>query len=284
MAPTLRRYTCTVDGVVLSVAEMGEGPVLLLLHGLAGSLEVWGEVQPLLAHRHRVIAFDLPGHGESEKPAAPYTIDFFAGIARSVGHALGFDEAIVCGNSLGGQIALELARSYPRFARALVLGAPAGNFLPGLSALGPLLARVPLEVLRRTLPFATRRTFHDPTHPGLTQRLQLLATRLDAPDADGFAHAIAASLAGALAAGVGPLADVPQPVQLVWGREDRLVSIAGSRRYLEELPHARLTVIEQCGHVPMLERPEAFVEAVEAFLPAADAAPRMLPTAAAGGV
>ena len=283
MSSPLRRYMCTVDGIDLAIAETGEGPVLLLLHGLAGSLEVWAAVQPALARRHRVVAFDLPGHGESAKPSAPYTIDFFAGIARSLGHALGFDEAIVCGNSLGGQIALELARSYPWFVRALVLGAPAGNFLPGLSALGPMLARVPGEVLRRTLPFATRRTFHDPAHEGLAQRLRLLDARLAAPDADAFTRAVAAALAGALAAGVGSLGEVTQPVQLVWGREDRLVPVGQSRRYLAELPHARLAVLEHCGHVPMLERPSEFVEAVEGFLPAAEAAPRALRVRQAGG-
>ena len=278
-----RRFVCSVDGIPLAVTQAGEGPAVLLLHGLASSHEVWAPTQALLSRTHRVIAFDLPGHGESAKPTAPYTIDFFAGITRSLGRALGIDEAIVCGNSLGGQIALELARSYPRFVRALVLGAPAGNFLAGLSVLGPMLGRVPGEVLRMTLPLATRRSFHDPTCTGLRERLRLIEARFEAPDYDAFARAVAASLAGALAAGVGSLADVLQPVQLVWGREDRLVRLARSRRYLEELPHARLAVLEGCGHVPMLERPTEFHTLVAEFLRTADAAPRLARAARAGG-
>src|SRR5205823_851228 len=79
---------------------------------------------------------DLPGHGQSAKPDAPYTIDFYAGVIRSLGRELGVREAVVMGNSLGGQIAIELGLSYPTWTRALVLAAPAGGFASAVRTFG----------------------------------------------------------------------------------------------------------------------------------------------------
>jgi len=70
------------DGIRLRVLEAGEGPTLLLLHGLSASLDIWEHVVDALADRYRIVAPDLPGHGESAKPDAPYTIDFYAGVVR----------------------------------------------------------------------------------------------------------------------------------------------------------------------------------------------------------
>ncbi|HYP31705.1 MAG TPA: alpha/beta fold hydrolase, partial [Burkholderiaceae bacterium] len=125
-----------VDGLRLHVAEAGDGPALLLVHGLTASHAVWEHTIEAFADRWRVIALDLPGHGASAKPDAPYTIDFFAGMVRSLARALGVDEAVVIGSSLGGRVALELAAWYPRFTRALVLAAPAYGYSPAMRPIG----------------------------------------------------------------------------------------------------------------------------------------------------
>ena len=96
----------TVDRIRLHVVEAGEGPALVLLHGLSATHANWEYTIRAFADRWRVVAPDLPGHGRSAKPDAPYTIDFYAGVIRSLGRALGIDEAVVIGNPLGGQIAI----------------------------------------------------------------------------------------------------------------------------------------------------------------------------------
>ncbi len=207
----------TVDRIRLHVVEAGEGPALVLLHGLSATHANWEYTIRAFADRWHVVAPDLPGHGRSAKPDAPYTIDFYAGVIRSLGRELGIDEAVVIGNSLGGQIAIELGLAYPAWTRALVLAAPAG-------------------------------------HPG-------------------FARAITRSLVGSIAAGRQPLAQLTQPTLLVWGRNDRLVALSGSRRVLRALPHARLAVLERCGHLPMLEQPQQFNRVVADFLHTVEAAP-----------
>jgi pimeloyl-ACP methyl ester carboxylesterase len=270
----IRARDVAVDGLRLHVTEAGEGPALILLHGVSATHANWEHTIPAFADRWRVIAPDLPGHGRSDKPDAPYTIDFYAGIIRSLGHVLGVPEAIVVGNSLGGQIAIEIALTYPRWTRALVLAAPAGGFGSTIRALRWAIGTVANPaVLRVTLPLALERCFYDPTQPGCDERRRILAERLAHEDYPSFARAVTRSLTGAVEAGSQPLHGLVQPTLLVWGREDRFIALSGSRRLMREVPHARLAVIERCGHLPMLERPREFNRAMAEFLRSVEAAP-----------
>jgi len=263
----VRRHDVMVDGLRLHVAEAGEGPPLVLLHGLSASHHNWEHTIAAFAEGWHVVAPDLPGHGESAKPDAPYTIDFFAGMIRSLGRELGLDEVVVMGNSLGGQIAIELAITYPRWTRALVLAAPAGGFTAPLRAIGPALgAAAAPRLLRLTLPRTLDRCFYDRSSSACAMRRRLLADRLAHPDFPDFARAVARSLAGALAAGRQPLRRLTQPTLLVWGRNDRLVALSHSRRIMREVRHARLVVFDRCGHLPMLEQAERFNRVADEFL------------------
>jgi pimeloyl-ACP methyl ester carboxylesterase len=266
----------TVDGIRIHLAEAGSGPPLLLLHGLAATHDNWQHTLAAFAGRWRVIAPDLPGHGQSAKPNAPYTIDFYAGVIRSLGHELGVDEAVVVGNSLGGLIALELGCTYSRWTRALVLVAPAGGFPAAMRPVGWALGAVTgASVLRMALGSGRDHCFYDPTAPGAAERRRLLLERLRHEDYPHFARAVRRSLVGAIGAARQPLENLVQPTLLVWGRQDRLVGLSRSRQLLREVPHARLEVIDRCGHLPMLERPEEFNRIVGEFLRAVEAAPRL---------
>src|SRR5438552_1837315 len=272
--PEMTTRDITVDGIRIHVAEAGEGRALILLHGLTATHANWELTIPAFADRWRVIAPDLPGHGRSAKPDAPYTVDFYAGVIRSLGRELGVPEAVVIGNSLGGQIALELAVSYPQWTRALVLAAPAGGFGASVKALRWAVgAAARPEVLRVALPWAFERCVYDPSLPVCALRRRILTELLADEDYPSFARAVARSLRGSLAASRQPLEDVRQPTLLVWGRDDRMVALAGSRRLMRAVPHARLAVLDRCGHLPMLEQAERFNRVVEEFLRAVDAAP-----------
>ena len=261
------------DGIRLRVLDTGGGPAtLLLLHGLSASHDIWEHVVDEFADRYRIVAPDLPGHGESAKPDAPYTIDFYAGVVRSLARELGIDEAVVGGSSLGGKIALELACWYPRFVRALVLAAPAGEYARGLRPFGKaieVLSRPP--VMRMALERALEQTFYDRSRVGHVTRRKILAARLEAPDFAEFARAIARSVGGVLAAEVQPLHLVTQPVLAVWGRQDRIVPIHRSEALARAIPHAQLRIVDRCGHIAMLEQPSEFNRHVTAFLASLDA-------------
>ena len=267
----------TVDGVRLRVVEAGQGPGLILLHGLSATHANWEHTIAAFADRWHVVAPDLPGHGESGKPDAPYTLDFYAGIIRSLGRVLGLDEAVVVGNSLGGAIAIELGLSYPRWTRGLVLAAPAGGFGYAVRALRRVIgAAASPRLLRFALPMTLDRCFYDPSVPACAERRRILAQRIAHEDFPAFARAVARSLETAMGTPHRSLDALTQPTLLVWGREDRLVAFAGSRRVLRQVPHARLAIIERCGHLPMLERPVEFNRALGDFLRAVDAAPLKL--------
>jgi pimeloyl-ACP methyl ester carboxylesterase len=272
-----------VDGIRLHVTEAGRGPALLMLHGLSATHFNWEHTIGAFSDRFRVIAPDLPGHGRSDKPDAPYTIDFFAGVMRSLGRELGIDEAVVIGNSLGGQIAIQMALDYPTWTRALVLAAPAGGFGTTISALSwSIRAVAGPRVLSVALPYALERCVYDRTRAEHLVRRRILADRIAHEDYPGFARAVLRSLLGAIAAGRQPLHLIAQPTLLVWGRNDRLVALSGSRRLTRAVPHARLAVLERCGHVPMLEQPEQFNRLVGDFLRSAEAAPLLAARRASG--
>ena len=264
----------TVDGIRIHFLDAGEGPAIFLLHGLSATHVNWEFTIPAFAGRWRVIAPDLPGHGRSAKPDAPYTVDFYAGVIRSLAREIGIPEAVVVGNSLGGQIAIELGLSYPVWTRALVLAAPAGGFGTSVQALRWAIAAAARPgLLRVALPWALERCVYDPSHPACDERRRVLAERLAHDDYPSFARAVNRSLVGSIAAGRQPVRRLTQPTLLVWGRDDRLVGLSASRRLLRDIPHARLTVLDACGHLPMLEQPQRFNRVVADFLRAVDAAP-----------
>jgi pimeloyl-ACP methyl ester carboxylesterase len=259
--------TVVADGVRLRVLEAGEGPPLLLLHGLSASHDIWEHVIDAFAGTHRVVAPDLPGHGESAKPDAPYTIDFYAGIVRTLGRELGITHAVVVGSSLGGKIALELACWYPSFVRALVLSAPAGEYARGLRPFGKAIQALSRpQIMRLALDRALEQSFFERLHRGHVVRQRILESRLAADDFPEFARAVARSVGGVLAADPQPLARITQPTLAIWGREDRIVPMRRSDDLVRALPHARLRVIDQCGHIAMLEQPAEFIRHLSEFL------------------
>src|SRR5512144_3320187 len=115
----LRAIRIDGDRVVYRIG--GKGPVLLLVHGLAGSSVTWGHVMPALAKRFTVLAPDLLGQGQSDKPRGEYSLGARAYTLRDLMDALGHKRATVIGQSLGGGVAMQLAYQFPERCERLVL-------------------------------------------------------------------------------------------------------------------------------------------------------------------
>jgi pimeloyl-ACP methyl ester carboxylesterase len=268
-----RLHDVVADGIRLRVVEAGQGPALFLIHGLSASHDIWEHVVDEFADRYRVIAPDLPGHGESAKPDAPYTIDFYAGVLRTLARELGVDAAVVAGTSLGGKIALELACWYPRFVRALVLAAPAGEYARGLRPFGKAIQALSRPaVMRLALERALEQSFFERSRVGHVTRRRILSDRLMAPDFADFARAVARSVGGVLASETQPLHRITQPVLALWGREDRIVPMYRSEMLARAIPHTRLRIVDRCGHIAMLEQPGEFNRHVAECLASLDVA------------
>src|SRR5438067_2174179 len=121
MSVTTDRHTIELHGHTLAFRMAGQGPALLLIHGIAGTNGVWEDVFPELATDHTVIAPDLPGHGESGASAGDYSLGAMAATVRDLLIALGHERATVVGHSLGGGVAMQFSYLFPEYAERLVL-------------------------------------------------------------------------------------------------------------------------------------------------------------------
>ncbi len=273
-----RVRTATVHGHAVSYLQAGEGPVLLLVHGIAGSCEHWREVVEPLARDHTVIAPDFPGHGASEAGGGDYSIGALAGTLRDLLLALGHERATVVGHSLGGGVAMQLAYQHPEMIERLVLVSSGGlgpdvspvlraAALPGAdlfisltagagqrvgSALGRGLKAIGLrpnadvaEVARAYASLkdpARRAAFLDTLKAVVGTRGQ----RVDASDRLYLAEAV--------------------PVLIVWGARDSIIPVRHGADAVRAIPGSRLEVFDDVGHMPQLEAPGRFIAVLERFL------------------
>lgn len=264
----------------LDVGSAADAPPILLVHGLAASIEIWEPVMPILAAHRRVVAFDLPGFGEAEKPDAAYDPAFFvAQLAAALDH-LSAPRCHLVGSSMGASLLVRAAPTLGhRFASATLL-APGGfgrrvhPFLrvPTVPGLGSVLA----TPSRAANAFAVRLAVANPavdTGPlvALQDRLSRLpgAKRAFVRTLRGFASPLGVTGRATFEADAQALTT---PTLLVWGKQDRIFPRQQSRRAATVLPNLTHTeVLETCGHYPQIDQPEATAALIEDHLASADA-------------
>jgi len=259
----------------LSTMEAGTGPPVVLLHGLGATKASFLPTIGALADRHRVIAVDLPGFGDSAKPlAASYDAPFFARSVVALLDALELERASVVGNSMGGRVALELGLAHAARVDRLVLLAPAlawlrdRPFAPLLRLVAPQLGLLQLAprplvepIVRRLIPGAQEGW----TAAGVDEFLRSYL------EPRGRAAFYAAARNVYLDEPHGPngfwtrLPTLAPRSLFVWGRRDQLVPIAFAGHVRRALPKARQLELD-CGHVPQLERPLLVHDAMATFL------------------
>lgn len=262
-----------VQGARIRFVDAGSGPPLLLVHDYLSSRVAWDDALPHLSKRFRVIAPDLPGFGESEKPPPSryrYDFDAFSESLVDLVAAAGLGRVSVCGHAMGGAIALTLAAMHPDVVDRLVLINPLVypqkpdviSRIAGVPVLGPILFK---QLYGRSL-FRSR--FLGEDTPGANgasaRRVDHLFELFDVPAAREAAYATMRAMLDTR-----PLtASVPRvtaPTMVVWGRASRRAPIEHGRRLARELGGARYEVFD-CGPSPAEELPEAFANVVDAFL------------------
>lgn len=256
-----------------------DGPAVVCLHGLGATNASMLPTFYDLAADHRVLAPDLPGHGASRAPWAPYDAAFFARWLDGWMHKLGIESAVLVGNSLGGRISLEMALRYPARVRGLALLAPAvafrrlRQFAPFVRLLRPEIGALPLPMSADLVLRSLRGLF---AVPG---RLPETWLRAAAGEFVRLFHkrdhrvAFYAALRQIyLDEAFGDqgfwtrLPSVTAPTLCVWGDRDRLVPAGFARHVTEALPRSRSITLEECGHVPQFELPDETNAAIRAFL------------------
>jgi len=293
--PLLRIHDVRVGRTKVSTLTMGRGQTdVLLLHGLGATKHSFIDTSAALSDHYRIHAIDLPGFGSSSKPAmAGYDAPYFARTVLSVLDELGIERAHVVGNSMGGRVALELGLTAPERVRGLALLCPAvawlkRGFHPLVRLLRPELGVLPHRFGRDMVAKQFWAMFcdRDQVDPSVADVVVDEFQRIY-----GSATARVAFLAAARnvyldrplgTSGFYPrLAGLQPPALFVWCSHDRLVPVAFRRHVARWLPNAEHIVLDGCGHVPQVERPEqtngllrrffADVDALGAEAPAATA-------------
>jgi pimeloyl-ACP methyl ester carboxylesterase len=278
----LRFRTIATSGARLSIMEAGIGPPVLALHGLGGTKGSFLPTVAALAGRFRVIAVDLPGFGDSDKPiGASYDARFFAGAGIDLLNALALDRVHLIGNSLGGRIALEIALRHPGRVGRLALLAPSlawrrdRPWVPLLRLTRPELGLVQLAprplveaIVHRVIPGADEGW----TAAGVDEFLRAYLTPAGRAAFYAAARHIYLEQPHGEEGFWTRLRTLQPDALFVWGRRDRLVPIAFARHVADALPRARHLELD-CGHVPQVERPKQTHAALAAFLSEAPDAP-----------
>ena len=270
--------TVTLHGRPVSYVLTGSGPLLLLIHGIAGSVENWQEVIEPLAQRHTVLAASLPGHGRSAPGSGDYSLGALAAGLRDLLFALGYERATLVGHSLGGGIAMQFAYQFPEVTERLVLVSSGGlgpevspilraAALPGAelfigvtaavgATVGSKLARAFGVVGLRPTPDVAEIARGYASLVDRDRRMAFLATLRGVVDTGG--QRVNAEDRLYLAEGM--------PVLIIWGAHDPIIPVRHAETAHKAIPGSRLEVFENVGHLPQLQVPGRFVTSLERFI------------------
>lgn len=261
-----------VGDQLVHVEQAGEsGEPILLIHGFGGSAYSWRKVIPALAEDHRVFAVDLSGFGYTQRPKSPesYTREAQGRLILGVMDALGIERAHIFGHSYGGGLTLALAARHPERFLSMVLVASSAptysddrrNRVAGIRTFSLFFVRS-IALRPGMIARSLRRSFHDDS----LVTPELVRAYLDRLRIEGVADAYQGLTAPARPGEKVELEKIGVPALVIWGAQDRVISLESGRRATARMPRAEFVVIDECGHLPMEEKPEEVLRAVLPFL------------------
>lgn len=242
------------------IVDFGSGPqTVLFLHGLFGTPDHWIDVMHRLSDRYRVVAPQLPidPHPSRRRDGIKVIRDLSDIVSDTVA-SLEIDSMVLCGNSLGGLVAIDLCARRSDFARGLVLAGSAGLF-----------ERSPIKGLpRKPDEKYVRTTIGGIVHNKALVTDQLVEHwRVSMQDRDYVRFILRVSRATRDRTVEEELDDLDLPTLIVWGRDDEITPPSTGEEFQRRIRGSKLTFIDDCGHAPNWEQPAAFAEALEQFLP-----------------
>jgi pimeloyl-ACP methyl ester carboxylesterase len=274
-----RPRTVRIHGHDVSYRMAGDGPTILLVHGIAGSSTTWRAVMPALAEHYTVIAPDLLGHGHSAKPRGDYSLGAYASGIRDLLAVLGQERVTLVGHSLGGGVAMQFAYQFPERAQRLVLVASGGLG----KEVSPLLKAVTLPGAEYVLSLLLHRRIREAAEwPGnvvrkvgwrpsdtLAEVWRSYTTLTDRHGQMAFIHTIRSviDVSGQRVSAHDRLYLASAlPTLIVWGDRDRIIPVAHAYRAAEAISGARLEILEGAGHFLPWSDSDRFLAVLEDFL------------------
>jgi pimeloyl-ACP methyl ester carboxylesterase len=278
-SPPLEVQYVTLHGHRRAYVRAGEGPAILLLHGLGCDHTTWEPVIRELARRHTVIAPDLLGHGLSDKPRADYSLGGYANGMRDLLTVLGIDKVTVVGHSFGGGVAMQFAYQYPDRTERMILVAPGGlgpEVTPAIRAITspgfePLMRLLTLPGVRQ-VGVASMRLLAGSGFAA-TRDLDEVAAIYDS-FRDRRALAAVRHVTRAVVDWKGQIVTMTDraylteavPMCVIWGEDDHVIPVRHARNAEALAPGCRVEVIPNAGHFPHKDHPQRFVKVVNRFL------------------
>jgi pimeloyl-ACP methyl ester carboxylesterase len=265
----------TIEGRRVRYCDFGsgDGPPVVMIHGLGGSWQNWLENIPRVGQERRVIAVDLPGHGDSEMPVEKMSISGFGRTVDTLCERLELGPVVLVGNSMGGFTAAEVAIQFPARARGLVLVSAAGITItnmrrqPTLTG-ARLVAMVGTWTATRADRLVTRRRIRPLLYGTFIRHSTRIPSDLlyeitQSSGKRGWLDALDALTSYDFR---DRLPDIRCSTLIVWGAEDMLVPVRDAHEFERLIPQARKVVFDDTGHVAMIERPPTFNDTLVEFL------------------
>jgi 3-oxoadipate enol-lactonase len=249
------------NGIEQYYTAEGAGPWLVMSHSLACDSAMWGEQAELLAKRFKVLRYDTRGHGRSDAPAGPYTLDMLADDAKGLLDALGVREAHWIGISMGAMIGQTLALKHPGVLKSLVLADTTSRNPPEAWPMWKERIEVAeAKGMEAVVESTLARWFTEPYRKARADRIRPIADMIRATPVAGYVGCCHAIPKIDLTA---RLKEIRVPVLAVTGAED--AAAPGTRTIHENLPGSEFVVIPAASHISNIEQPEAFNQALTRF-------------------
>ena len=275
----VRSEEIDLHGHRVSYRIAGEGPVILLIHGIAGSSQQWLDSMSLLAEAHTVVAPDLLGHGRSAKPRGDYSLGAYAAGLRDLLVALDCRKATVVGHSLGGGIALQFAYQFPERIGRLTLVSSGGlgrevhpllraATLPGSELVLPLISNDTVRNAGTAVSQMVGR-FGFRAGPDIAEFARGYGSLADGDARQAFIHTLRAVIdhGGQRVNATDRLyLAEDMPSLIVWGRRDPIIPVAHAGIAHRGMPGSRLEVFDDSGHFPQLDDPVRFARTLSDFI------------------
>lgn len=267
----LAAKTTEIPGFQVAYLEGGSGDPLVLIHGSGDDKDSWTMISNYLTDRFRVIALDLPGFGDSDKPAeGSYTAQDQAEHVKAFVHALGLRSFHLGGHSLGGKIAAIYAAKNPSEVKSLWLLAPAGVYSARPSEMQNLLSQgVRIPIFGRTLEEYDQLLHFVMNNPPQIP-IPVKEALIERAAADYELHN---RIYKEIYNEAFPLEEIApeltMPTRIVWGDQDRILNPSGARILETLLPDSSVLLLKGIGHAPMIETPELVAQDFDAFVQSA---------------
>jgi 3-oxoadipate enol-lactonase len=252
-----------INGINLAYTDQGKGLPVVFLHAFPFNRRMWEAQVKALSDRYRIITIDLRGHGESDAPLWRYTLELFADDVTGLLDHLGIQQTVLAGLSMGGYLSFAFYRKYPERIKALVLADTRAEADTPEAAVWrfTLAQKVYKEGAKAVADDMGPKLLSPKAKPALVEqvRAMILSTQISGIVGDLMAMVERPDSTPLLAR-------IAFPTLVLVGQQDVLTTPEENKRIADDIKNARFEIIPKAGHMSNLEQPEAFNQAVAAFL------------------